>query len=103
MYQKLLAIYESDLVSQGSKGNNDSIENIPELTKLAEQITRLEENQKQLWSAVSFIAEKLGYSLGKMTSGGNLLNPYSVDGQVFSFTRSLYPRSNCIFLRPKFL
>ena len=69
MYQRLLAIYESHLVSQGNKVNNDNTANVPELTKLAEQIAQLEENQKQLWSAVNFIAEKLGYSLseGKST------------------------------------
>ena len=70
MYQKLLAIYESDLVSQGSTKSGDSIDNIPELTKLSEQIAQLEENQKQLWSALNLIAEKLGYSLsvGKSTA-----------------------------------
>ena len=68
MYQKLLAIYESHLVSQGNKIESDSATNIPELTKLEKAIAQLEENQKQLWSALNFIAEKLGYSLSQATS-----------------------------------
>ena len=68
MYQRLLTIYESNLVSQGSIKSGDNTANVPELTKLEEAIAQLEENQKQLWSAVNFIAEKLGYSLSENTS-----------------------------------
>ena len=61
-------MYESSLVSQGSGGSSDSIDNIPALTKLEKKIFQLEENQKQLWSALNFIAEKLGYSISESTS-----------------------------------
>ena len=68
MYQRLLAIYESHQVSQGNDKNRDIITNIPALTKLEKAIAQLEENQKQLWSALNFITEKLGYPLDWATS-----------------------------------
>ena len=48
--------------------NTDNATKIPELTKLEKAIAQLAPYQKQLWSALNLIAEKLGYSLAEMTS-----------------------------------
>ncbi len=83
IYQKLLALLESELVSRGivSESGNEE-RNIPPLTNsksdnlekkhriadLARQIALLQKNQEKLWKWLVKVGEKVGIAIGKHDS-----------------------------------
>ena len=63
IYQRLLAIFDSENISQGKSSNSDSIANIPELKKLWAAIEEIQQNQPQLWYWLKLIGKKLGVAV----------------------------------------
>ncbi len=75
IYQRLLALLESESVSQGNKGNSQNAGIIPKLTKLEkvisksrEAIEQIQQNQAQIWNWLKLFGEKLGISIAETAS-----------------------------------
>ena len=75
IYQRLLALLESEKVSQGNKANSAHAAIIPKLTKLekaisksCEAIEQIQQNQQQLWYWLKLFGEKLGISSAETAS-----------------------------------
>ena len=75
IYQRLLALLESEKVSKGNKENSDNFAVIPRLTKLEKAISssffaieQIQQNQVQIWDCLKLFGEKLGMSIADAAS-----------------------------------
>ncbi len=62
IYQKLLALWESEIISLGTRSNRD-MSYTPKLKQLWVAIERIEKTQEQIWDWLRLLGEKMGVVL----------------------------------------